>query len=391
MTAPPVAEARYRRDFIPELDGLRAIAVLLVLWVHLPPLALGPEMLRLSAALQPGAAGVDLFFVLSGFLITRILLAERQAGLPLRRFLARRCLRIFPIYYLTLLVMSGGLSSAELWATLTYTSNWVFPFLPGYSAVEHCWSLAVEEQFYLLWPPLVALLPLEHSRRVLVGLIVPLGLLLPVVAMIFGPWDLHGDLLTELLLHASPVCFLILGLGSLVAFAEPRLRGNRRRLCAAAGLALAAFWLFSTPGLRLFGILPEPGAPGMDAASVRSVSVPMSVISAAFGSLAALLLCLAVEGMSFGPAPALRSRMLRGIGRISYGLYLYHLPIFSCPGIWGPDPLAPSSVRVLLVLGLCLAVATASYRFIEKPLLDLKFALPQAGLGSRAAASSPHP
>lgn len=384
MTAPAVAKARYRRDLVPELDGLRAIAVLLVLWVHLPPLALGPEMLRLSAALQPGAAGVDLFFVLSGFLITRILLADRQAGLPLRRFMARRCLRIFPIYYLTLLVMSGGLSSAELWAALSYTSNWVFPFLPGYSAVEHCWSLAVEEQFYLLWPPVVALLPPQHSRRVLCRLILPLGLLLPLAAMVFGPWEQHGDLLTELVLRASPVCFLILGLGALVAFAEPRLRGRRRRLCAAAGLALAASWLFSAPSLRPFGILPELDAPGVDPAALRSVSVPLSTLSAAFGSLAALLLVLAVEGMAFGLAPLLRSRILRGIGRISYGLYLYHLPIFGCPGIWGPDPLAPSCVRVLLVLGLCMGLAVVSYRMVEKPLLEL-------GRRARSAASVDRP
>jgi len=118
----------------------------------------------------------------------------------------------------------------------------------------------------------------------------------------------------------------------------------------------------------------------VDPAALRSVSVPLSTLSAAFGSLAALLLVLAVEGMAFGLAPLLRSRILRGIGRISYGLYLYHLPIFGCPGIWGPDPLAPSCVRVLLVLGLCMGLAVVSYRMVEKPLLEL-------GRRARSAAS----
>ena len=92
---------------LPVLDGLRAVAVLLVLWCHVPLATAGyPEWLRTANTLVgPGGTGVELFFVLSGFLITRILIREREQQVPVRWFLLRRILRIFPIYYLLLLVM----------------------------------------------------------------------------------------------------------------------------------------------------------------------------------------------------------------------------------------------------------------------------------------------
>ena len=102
MTA---ADPRFRKDHIPELDGLRGIAVLMVLWVHLQIGAFGPAVARLRTLLLPGDFGVDLFFVLSGFLITRILLVDRSVGVPVRYFVMRRFLRIFPIYYLTIALL----------------------------------------------------------------------------------------------------------------------------------------------------------------------------------------------------------------------------------------------------------------------------------------------
>ncbi|MEL6714848.1 MAG: acyltransferase, partial [Planctomycetota bacterium] len=105
--------ARFQKGFVPELDGLRAFAVLAVLWSHLPAGALGSTVTALGEEYVVGNVGVDLFFVLSGFLITRILLVDREREVPLRWFLARRFLRIFPIYYLTIAVVSPRLTSFE--------------------------------------------------------------------------------------------------------------------------------------------------------------------------------------------------------------------------------------------------------------------------------------
>ena len=149
---------------LPTLDGLRAIAVLLVVPHNLNLIATYGSPDLFVAAVHRGWIGVQLFFVLSGFLITGILLDARDAPDYYRSFFVRRVLRIFPLYYATLLVLFvllpafGLLPSSfrrdpmvelSYWA---YFSNWYGPFHQGPEAVSHFWSLAIEEQFYLLWP-----------------------------------------------------------------------------------------------------------------------------------------------------------------------------------------------------------------------------------------------
>ena len=146
------------------LDGLRALAVAGVVWHHAGDRGLGPPIA------QRGFLGVDLFFVISGFLITRLLLREQQSlgRIHLRAFFARRALRLMPLYYLVLLVMAvllglvwPGAPMAEAYFRdlpyyATYTSNWI---VPG-TILALSWSLALEEQFYLTWP-----LVLRFARR----------------------------------------------------------------------------------------------------------------------------------------------------------------------------------------------------------------------------------
>ncbi|MEX1259103.1 MAG: acyltransferase [Gemmatimonadota bacterium] len=119
-SAPPtISQAPPIRDHLPALDSLRGLAVLLVLWHHLPDDLFGPLAAAVGFAIRPGYLGVDIFFVLSGFLITRILLFDRARGASLGTFFKRRFARIFPVYYLTLLVV--GLwqpGSYILWAAL---------------------------------------------------------------------------------------------------------------------------------------------------------------------------------------------------------------------------------------------------------------------------------
>src|SRR5882672_2186860 len=126
----------------------------MVLWSHVP-VASTPGVVRLlRSAFNPGYLGVDLFFVLSGFLITRILLADRENERPLRFFLARRALRIFPIYYLLLAVLLLAKPGQYLAWCAIYLSNFHFMFDKTPNPLPHTWSLAIEEHFYLIWPPI---------------------------------------------------------------------------------------------------------------------------------------------------------------------------------------------------------------------------------------------
>lgn len=165
------AEARaVSRRYIPELDGLRGIAILMVVAFHCSivlTLVAGPVK-QMRALFVPGWTGVDLFLVLSGFLITGILLESKGSPSYFRRFYLRRVLRIFPVYYVALLVCLGLLGSVlipeslRLWNVyLTYglhLSNWLSLGGLEIPALNHFWSLALEEQFYLCWPLAVLLL-----------------------------------------------------------------------------------------------------------------------------------------------------------------------------------------------------------------------------------------
>jgi peptidoglycan/LPS O-acetylase OafA/YrhL len=164
-----------RPEYLPQLDGLRAFAVFAVMLHHFLPLnrVLPEDFVTL------GSLGVRLFFVLSGFLITGILLRCRQRASDgetkpsqqLRRFYVRRFLRIFPVYYVTLGIVAllnlPTVRESFFWH-VAYLSNFLFSFLGRFEGpLSHFWSLAVEEQFYLLWPWLIVFAP----RRFLHGII----------------------------------------------------------------------------------------------------------------------------------------------------------------------------------------------------------------------------
>lgn len=176
------------RRHISGLDGLRGLAILAVIWhnsvsnSNWHPTTLIGRLLDVSANM--GWLGVQLFFVLSGFLITGILLDEKNTTHRFRNFYARRALRIFPLYYVTLaclLIIFPAIHSAfdgkhteishQIWYWL-YLANWTIPVIGGPGIVSHFWSLSVEEQFYLFWPFAVMLLKRKSLLQLCVALIV---------------------------------------------------------------------------------------------------------------------------------------------------------------------------------------------------------------------------
>lgn len=322
---------------LPALDGVRALAIALVVVGHF----IGIPGL--------GVAGVTLFFVLSGFLITRLLLAELEATgrLQLARFYWRRACRIIPAYlvWVTITwVILGDATQPEdrraLAGLLTYTYNYATPGAFGFgSIIHHAWSLSVEEQFYLLWPLGLGLLTL---RRVKASLGIVLGVLLVwrvIAAIVLHVRQPYLDWAFETnALALAAGCWLAsytMSGGRLwwTAFAKPR------PITVCLGIAIAAMSL---------GLQPAAGS--------AAWAPPFAILTAI------LVLSVALERATVG---LLAHPVARWIGAISYSLYLWHL--------WGLAigerlPL-PHSVQLAAASVVTLLLASASYYLLERPLL----------------------
>ncbi len=335
---------------IPELDALRGLAAMAIVAFHLNPIAL-----------FPGWTGVDLFFVLSGYLITGIILRHGQTRGFLATFYMRRGLRIWPIYYLTLFVLVAvnrylprPESLAGLPYYLTYTQNLPLywrekaPDLPPFN---HTWTLALEEQFYVIWP---ALLLLSGRRRV-----VPVCLAAIALAWMAreGGWISRSPF-SERLLVARCDGFALGGL--LAAILEGgRSRGKALGLAAAMiAAALYIAWGMIASGNPI-GFLGCP-TPARPSTTILAVNVLF------FG-----LVGVVASGAGTVWLAILRFRPLIYLGKISYGLYLYHIPTF-----WAIDGFAfvyhqSWPIRAVKVLA-TLAVAILSWHLVEAPILRLK-------------------
>ena len=300
--APHAVESNHSGERIDELDGLRGLACLLILVYHIMP-----------HRIPLGWAAVDLFFVLSGYLITSIILNYSREEHFLYHFYMRRGLRIWPVYFLTVLITAAAVPflprpyvPAGLAYLLTYTQNvplyWGGQNLTFSSYLEHTWSLALEEQFYLLWPLLVILV----GRR---G-VVPLAIALVcgcVVARLSGfQWVIllgRGDGLV---------------LGALLA-ALPSIRGGPDR---SAGRWQIIFGAVSVGAVAYLAALSVTGRLTPLVKPQSSAIMFLAVNLFAFG-IVGLVLCR--QG-SPGLWPLRRPRLTR-IGKLSYGLYMYHYVI----------------------------------------------------------------
>ena len=366
------------RAFYPALDGLRAIAFLAVFFQH-------------YRQMPWGWTGVDLFFVLSGFLITGILFDTRDDPHRVRNFYIRRTLRIFPLYYgimlaivLTIPLMHWSLTWQWLaWpAYLGNYARFLHNYLPGSPLqrmadfqpsatghgfhtmlfLGHFWSLCVEEQFYLVWPWLVFWIRDRRKLLWICASTLPICLAMRLAGQHYLPDWMLGN---EILYRATPFRLDALLLGGLVALA---LRGRHAhtllraaRIALPVALAAVLIWFMLTPARH---ILTSP-YPYPDS----KFTWGLSVIDLIF----ALLIVVALQ-----PGTVVyrifRLRPLRWMGRISYGAYVLHdIPHYAYARM--AKALAPSHLNVATtVIALCatMLLAWLSFRFFESPFLDLK-------------------
>jgi peptidoglycan/LPS O-acetylase OafA/YrhL len=357
---------------IASLDGVRGVAISIVLLFHL--LASSPQTNSRALdfvvrALGAGWVGVDLFFALSGFLITGILFDTLQTSHYFKNFYARRFLRIFPLYYGVLLVLlilfypahfDQGRPFLLLFAYLQNTPPW-FRCSPTtvVQLTGHLWSLAVEEQFYLVWPVLVFLI---RDRRKLLWTAAGLALMAPATRFLLLA---HGASFKET--YEMTLCRAdSLLAGAWLALA---VRGNLREVvlrCAKPVFALS---------LLLCGIIAWRTG-NFDWKLNHSVnSYGYSVI--AMASISLIAMALRPDSTT---ARLMRINVLRFLGKYSYGIYVYHQIVFMTAGVLverflhGFIHSKPLYHAVLLVIILLITIplAVLSFHLYEQPFLKLK-------------------
>lgn len=357
------------------VDGLRGIAILLVLLFHFDFLV------------PFGWVGVQLFFVLSGFLITSILLKEKSNPLPLylKRFYWRRTLRIFPLYYLYLgavgiIYLLGNIPQDYLNVLpflATYTFN-LYPLIESYSYSDyffiHFWSLSVEEQFYLVWPILIFACSLKQLRVVLIILIV----LSPLVRF----------LLTDLLLESGLEPYYVgetvyrftfsqwdgFAFGALIpVFSLDKVKIPISKLLLFSSFAVVFLGIWNLYSLHQEGVDISWASMGYRIGETKNLQHVWSytVLDVLF-----LLLILYSVNIHLGYS-WIRDKILSGgflvyFGKISYGLYVYHWIIWMAYSKFLKSVIPFSLAGFVLFTSMSVVIASVSYFIVEKPLLGLK-------------------
>ena len=362
--AMPAGKSRTER--LPSLDGLRAVAILMVLGSHCQFAAGWPAgRFPYLFYLFDGELGVRIFFVISGFIITRLLLEEDRVfgAVSLRLFYLRRALRILPIYFaylgvLALLSLAGRYHApASDWlGCLTFTRNYVGR---GDSATEHFWSLAIEEQFYLCWPLLFLLLRL--GRRSTLALALLLGLALVAIAARFSPLPFPpgADLISRLTSARSILRYAdSIALGCAGALLRGRLAARPPGARPLAAVVLLAAEQFCDRALPIPAAL-HAVMPALQAATM--VFLLLHVIKPA-------------QGLIYG---FLNQKLVVRIGVLSYSLYVWHFVFLQA---FAPRAMPWPWLQHWAVWWIPAAmVSVLSYEFLEKPFLRLRRIYRRAG------------
>ena len=342
------------------LDGLRCFCIALVLWHHREQIV--PDGVELPMILSRGFTGVDFFFVLSGFLITTLLLREeaRNGRFSLAGFYRRRILRIVPVYFLVVATAAvwwiGARGQEQWWALLPYYFAFLANFLEGdIPLLAPTWSLSVEEQFYMVWPLLMLLLPVSRLR---IPLLLALSPLIYLTAQGLLP---QAEIYRNEVLHVRlpDAAYGALLLGALMAITLHHQRGfstlwvllGRREAPLVLFLALCLAWqllpgsLLGWPSLVMHALM---------AAILASITMREDHIL----------------------APLLRCKPIARIGVISYGLYLWHLfglhignEVSAALGFQG---IAANWVAMPIYILASVTIAELSFRYFESYFLNMR-------------------
>ena len=352
--------------YIKGFDTIRALAVFFVIVEHWGPYFKEhtlPDYIK-TTFVENGLFGVNLFFVLSGFLITSILLNEKRKDTEgkqftiIKNFFVRRVLRIFPIYYLVIILcclFQYQFVKDHIWYYLTYTSN-ILPYATNKpNVLSHTWSLAVEEQFYLIWPWLIIFINKKYLKYVFVSAII-----IGIVSKYLALYAFH---------HNFPVlvfnCFDSFGIGGMYAYI--RLDREKCLKFEKTFRVVLPLLLFLAWRMASFGGIP----------------ILVTYARTLDSLIAIALIMFAINNQSeWMRKYVLENRVLNFIGKISYGLYLYHYTL-------GPSydsfietyarnhPSLPPFVSgfytsYCVKLALLITICWLSFRLIEQPILRLK-------------------
>jgi peptidoglycan/LPS O-acetylase OafA/YrhL len=348
---------------MPALDGVRALAIIVVMIYHLEWIT--PS---LHSYVKGGFLGVDIFFVLSGFLITSILLNEHEktATISLKNFYLRRFLRLIPAFwfFLICLYLFGTHLLPQFQAdlifgrhdfiyALTYTMNWFSATNPGYdSNLNHAWSLSIEEQFYIIWSLVLFKAFAERQKRKTI-LLITIGFIVA-VSVSRAVRALTGTADTRMLYYATDtrIDSLLIGCVTSMIFVWKMLPAGAVKkfgfkLLLTCSTFAGAFVLFSF---------------SHDAVELYVVGLPTFNIAVAIG----IFWLVSSHGTTLHKF--LENRFVGRIGNISYALYLWHYLMYE----FAKKEFATSESRIFVGLSLAIAMACISYYLIEKPFLKLK-------------------
>ena len=363
---------RVPRNWMPPLDGLRGLAILLVMLFHYGGQLNSHNLLQRGVMFvsQVGWTGVDLFFVLSGFLITGILLDSRAADNYFSSFYARRVLRIFPAYYFSLLVaffmfplLFPGMERASpppnerIWF-FAYGQNWIELLVDGKRQflIGHFWSLAIEEQFYLIWPLIVYRSSTKRIVQIAIGgTLFSIVLRFSLLALHVIPEIVYRNTFTRMdaLLIGAALCCLL-----------------RNPTCAVY-LRRYATWMWIAPVVALEALREifrpfhnwSPGVQGLG----------YTLIALSYAALvgAAVL----TMGRHSIPQRFFSSAIMRAAGKYSYAAYIWHQFARAIVVKLENDVFqihVAGYVNVALMFAATFALSVASYAIVERPFLALK-------------------
>jgi peptidoglycan/LPS O-acetylase OafA/YrhL len=335
---------------IPALDGLRGIAALAVFFHHAVFTAIDPA--QWPAVWQPiialshfGQYGLDLFFVLSGYLITTILTQTRDRPDYFRRFYFNRLTRILPIYLIVLVAVIALVPGSTGYVVLSalFIANFAQAF--HVTVVGPFWTLAIEEQFYLGWPWLAHRLSRERLARIAVAILIG-GPTLRLIDIAIGHHNFQFTFF-----HLDGLAF-----GALLACRADRLRRNPiTSFAAGAAVCTLSLYVFESPFLDM----------PLEALQLTGISL-----------MAYAVIVLAIDKEDTAPVRWLGQRGLVCLGQISYGFYLIHLYVFwAFDALFGPvagvDP-KHLAVRVITALVVTIVLSVLSQQFIEMPAMSLR-------------------